>query len=134
MDKTGIKRIINCILLFFSFIFSLLGFSIIWCLDTWERLSTDELIFELTQPLQGTGSDMLVNFAVRCFVPAALLTVLITLVYFTDFIRIIKVVREKLIIGFLGLSFIFALICVIIFWNRLDITDYIKNSGEESTF
>ena len=94
----------------------------------------DELIFELTQPLKGTGSDMLVNFAVRCFVPAALLTVLITLVYFTDFIRIIKVVREKLIIGFLGLSFIFALICVIIFWNRLDITDYIKNSGEESTF
>lgn len=90
----------------------------------------DKLLFELTQPLQGTGSDMLVNFAVRCFAPAVLLTVLIVLAHVTDFIRIIKVIREKLIIGFLGLSFIFALICVTIFWNILNITDFIKNSGE----
>ena len=41
-----------------------------WTLSQWGGLTMDEIIFELTAPLEGTGNGMIESFVHRCVVPA----------------------------------------------------------------
>ncbi len=86
------KRFLQIIAIVFTFIFILLGFSIIWCLTTWTRLSMDELVFELAAPMRGVGSDMLSNFFLKCFAPAAIVTALVVILSRVKSIKI----KEKI--------------------------------------
>ncbi len=113
----------------FTFIFTLMGFSIIWCLTTWTRLSMDELVFELSAPLRGVGKDMLTKFLVKCLMPTSLLVTLLMV-----FSKKADKLQGRILVFSLILSMAFFAVCATIFWEKHDVTDYIRNMGDESTF
>lgn len=125
--KNKFKSIAFTVLIF---IFSLLGFSIIWCLTTWTRLSMDELVFELSAPMRGVASDMLNNFFLKCLLPAVVVTLIVTILAHMPSLK----VKDRIPSFALLASFIFAAICTTVFWKTLDVTDYLKNLSDESTF
>ncbi len=124
------KKITSIIQIIFTFIFSLLGFSIIWCLSTWTRLSMDELVYELSAPLRGVGSDMLANFFIKCFAPAVAVTVIALVLS----LRLKDKVKDRIKPIALLVAFGFAAVTTAVFWKTLDVTDYLKNLRDESAF
>ncbi len=106
-----------------------MGFSIIWCLTTWTRLSMDELVFELSAPLRGVGKDMLTNFLLKCLIPTLLFMALLLILCRKE-----AKSRRRILLYALGVSAAFFTVCSIIFWEKHDVIDYIRNQGDESTF
>ena len=130
----GMKKSVKQILLLFaSFIFIVIGSSAIWVLSTFQRLNMDELVYELSQPLKGTGSDMLMGYLLKAFVPAVAVTIVMVLLNVLR-AEALEKIRGKIRIGTFLASLLFSLICVIVFWNRLDITEYLVNLSDTSTF
>ena len=60
----------------FAFIASLLLFSAWWMFRTWKNLTMDELVFHLTGPLEGTNSDIIIEYLLQCILPSLLILAL----------------------------------------------------------
>lgn len=54
----------------FALIAPLLFFSARWMFQTWNHLTMDELIFHLNSPLDGTNTDMVKEYLLKCLVPS----------------------------------------------------------------
>ncbi len=113
-----------------TFLFSFWGFGIIWCLRTGTRLSMDELVFELSAPLRGVGRDMLAALFFWCFLPAGLFVA----AFFS--LSRVQTLRswERVPLIALTMTFLFAASCTGYFWKKLDVTEYLRNLGDESSF
>ncbi|MEE3495238.1 MAG: phosphoglycerol transferase, partial [Butyrivibrio sp.] len=122
--KTGLK---NCLVTVIMALMSLLGFSVMWCLRTFGRLSMEELVYELSAPLEGTGSDMISRYIVGALVPTIVMVAAIL------FFGIIRKKNLVLIYGLIA-SIIFAVTSSAVFFKRLNVYDYLVNSGDESKF
>ena len=122
--KTGLKNFLVTVIMA---LMSLLGFSILWCLRTFGRLSMEELVYELSAPLEGTGSDMISRYVVGALVPA--IVVVAVILFFGIF-------RKKNLVIIYGLiaSIIFAVTSSAVFFKRLNVLEYLANAGDESTF
>ncbi len=122
--KTGLKNFLVTVIMA---LMSLLGFSILWCLRTFGRLGMEELVYELSAPLEGTGSDMISRYVVGALVPAIVLVAVI--LFFGIF-------RKKNLVIIYGLiaSIIFAVTSSAVFFKRLNVLEYLANAGDESTF
>ena len=110
----------------------LICFSIKWMFDTWINLSMDELIYHLTAPLEGTNKEMIWQYVRACVVPTVLIMTGITvLVLFGR-------KREKpcwRVITVVVVISILAQTCSVYgAWKKLDISGYMANQGEVSTF
>ncbi len=133
MNRNKFGKVLYIILFVMSVVLILLGFSIIWCLRTWQHLKMDELIFELTAPLKGTGGDMILKFVINCIVPTVVLTAALIIAHVliarraSSRIRIFRIAVPVV-------SAVFALICFGVFWKRLDVTEYIKTTDASSDF
>jgi phosphoglycerol transferase len=70
-------------ILFYLFVFIsfLLAFSIRWGLTTWQNLKMDEMIFELTAPLEGTGDSYISDYILNGPIPALLITSLVLILF-----------------------------------------------------
>ncbi len=120
-------RILTIILLLFSFFSLLLFFSIEWLLSTWGNLSMDEIIYELSTPLKGTGAEMISLFLLKCLLPALAVTILLILIY-----RIIK--NSLKLIGILILDVLLILFSLVHLNIQVHVIDYIKDSSSYSDF
>ena len=122
--RISIKK---CLATLIITLMSLLGFSIMWCLRTFGRLSMEELVYELSAPLEGTGSDMLLRYAVGALVPTLIVTAIV--IYF-------GMIRKKdlAIIGGVITSIVLAVSSLAVFFKKLNVYEYLVNSGDESTF
>ena len=132
-DKKGLKIIgIVCSFIIVT-LAVLICFSIKWMFDTWTNLSMDELIYHLTAPLEGTNEEMIWQYVRVCVVPTVLIMTGITvLVLFgrkreKPYWRVIAVV--VVVISILAQT------CSVYgAWKKLDISGYMANQGEVSTF
>lgn len=131
-DKKGLKIIgIVCSFIIVT-LAVLICFSIKWMFDTWINLSMDELIYHLTAPLEGTNKEMIWQYVRACVVPTVLIMTGITvLVLFGR-------KREKpcwRVIAVVVVISILAQTCSVYgAWKKLDISGYMANQGEVSTF
>lgn len=131
-DKKGLKIIgIVCSFIIVT-LAVLICFSIKWMFDTWINLSMDELIYHLTAPLEGTNKEMIWQYVRACVVPTVLIMTGITvLVLFGR-------KREKpcwRVITVVVVISILAQTCSVYgAWKKLDISGYMANQGEVSTF
>ena len=123
MKKTVKKGVVTLI----AFLLSLFGLAVLWCLRTWQRLSMDELIFELSAPLRGTGSDMIIRFILNCLLPAVIITAGAS--FFVFYKK-----KSQVLKWWLVLSGIVAISSTIVLASRLNAYEYLVNMGEESTF
>lgn len=131
-DKKGLKIIgIVCSFIIVT-LAVLICFSIKWMFDTWTNLSMDELIYHLTAPLEGTNEEMIWQYVRVCVVPTVLIMTGITvLVLFgrkreKPYWRVIAVV--------VVISTLAQTCSVYGAWKKLDISGYMANQGEVSTF
>lgn len=131
-DKKGLKIIgIVCSFIIVTLVV-LICFSIKWMFDTWINLSMDELIYHLTAPLEGTNKEMIWQYVRACVVPTVLIMTGITVLV------LFERKREKpcwRVIAVVVVISILAQTCSVYgAWKKLDISGYMANQGEVSTF
>lgn len=126
---------IRMVLIFFSkllvFITSLFVFSVIWVFNTWKYLSMDELMFHINAPLEGTSTEMILAYCLKCVVPAiiSLIVCIFVLLHYRK-----KESIFKINVGIVILSLFIVVGTGAYTWNRLDVGGYLKYQGMESRF
>lgn len=112
---------------------ALLFFSVKWLFHTWPNLKMDELIYQLTAPVEGTGTDMYWQFFYQAGIPTIIcliivIGIMIFIAYASNKVRVIAkrvlVVISILCMGIAGVTFN----------NQLDVKEYLSSKGEDSTF
>lgn len=130
------KRIFRAVACFFTVLIvvisSLCAFAARWALTKWANLQMDELIYTLST-LEGTSSDMIIEGAVNCALPAAIcLALMIALTALV--VRRRPRSRTPFLLGcFTGAALTLA-ITGAVFWNELEIGDYISSMSQRSEY
>lgn len=110
----------------------LLSNSIQWMFHTWSNLTMDELVYHINSPMEGTSTDIILEYVEYC-VPLTVLALLFIMV-----IMITLHKRKKLyhmaMAGIIVLSVLLAGYFLRMTWVRLDIANYSENKSTYSTF
>ena len=118
--------------IFFTFGVLILA-SALWLFRTWPRLKMDELVYEATSPLQGTGGGMVSKYIREAALPAGIALVLVIVIL----IIITKAGKKARRIG-KSILCIVSVACIAIsgvsFWNRLDVGEYVANQNSTDDF
>ena len=67
--KNTVKRIIKILILIFVFLSGFTFATEVWLLRTWSDLTAGEVIYHLTQSLEGTNPQMVVNYILKYLLP-----------------------------------------------------------------
>ncbi len=111
---------------------TLLCLSIKWMFDTWPHLSMDELVYTITAPLEGTNSDMIIEWANTSAVPAIIIFITMILL-FVGFRRQNKIYYSVMALGIV-VPLLASALSVKYTWDHLDVGTYMEDQGEYSTF
>lgn len=115
----------------FALIAPLLFFSARWMFQTWNHLTMDELIFHLNSPLDGTNTDMIKEYLMKCLVPSiVILLAVIILLIIVRKKKVFYVTKGFLLVGMIALAFG----TVILTADRLELKEYLANQGKASDF
>lgn len=112
---------------------TLLYFVVQWLITTWPNLKMDELMYEATAPLEGTGSNMIDAFIQQSVVPMCICMVIaiILIVILTKAGKIFRRIGKIVLV-------VVSCICIAIagttFWNHLDVGTYVENQTTTSDF
>lgn len=104
-----------------------------WLVRTWPNLKMDELMYEATAPLEGTGSNMIEAFIQQAVVPMAI-AIVVAIVLIVVLTKSGKIFRK------VGKTVLTVISCICIgiagttFWNHLDVGTYVQNQTTTSEF
>ena len=113
-------------------VLSLLSLTVFWVIDTWKSISFGEIVLQLSSPIEGTSSDIINMFYLRCLLPAVLIAITLTVVGIILKIRKFRVMLLHLMSIYLALV---TLVVSIIFFDRqFGALDYYQNINTESEF
>lgn len=129
-SKAG-RIVIAVLLAAFVFVGVLAALSAVWTLSQWGGLTMDEIVYELTAPLEGTGNGMIESFILRCLVPAAA-ALAVSIVAIRRSFGKARFTRYAAI--FLAAMIAFTAGCFIYFGHRVGFVDYIRNRSTVSDF
>ena len=111
----------------------LLFFTVRWLFRTWPNLKMDELLYQLTAPTEGTGTDMYWQFFYQAGIPTIIcllivIGIMVFIAYASNKVR--KIAKRVLVCG--------SIVCIgiagVTFNNKLDVKNYLSNKTDESTF
>lgn len=110
----------------------LLSQAIVWMFHTWKNLTMDELVYQLNAPVEGTNSDIILDFIYTC-IPGTALVFMLVIILLLGLRKKKKSYR---------ISCVFVLVVSItclggfvnMMWNRLDISNYKENKNTYSSF
>ncbi|MBR2696012.1 MAG: sulfatase-like hydrolase/transferase [Parasporobacterium sp.] len=107
---------------------SLFGFGELWTFTNWGDLDLDEIIFQLSVPLEGTGNGMVWKYLVLGLLP----TLLVTIAYIVLMVKL-KQSKKRRICALitLGLALVAGFVVQQIAWRRLDIDTWIEGQREQ---
>ncbi len=100
-----------------------------WAFTMWSNLKLEEIIYELSTPLQGTGSGIIRSFLLCCILPTVIAAVLMILFLVRKKGKALAVSNWIMILSGVGIASAFFTA-----WFRLDVTSYLKNANTDSTF
>ena len=107
--------------------------TVIWAFTLWSNLKMEEIVFELSQPLAGTGDSMIQSFVLRCILPMIAVAALVILLLWK--IRDhAEEEKARTVLRIKRLSRAVLVISAATAWIRLDITDYLRNRNTPSEF
>ena len=131
--KRSRKRniIIEGILVIFAFIAALLLLSAHWAFSNWSSLTVEEIYFQLTAPLAGTGNNMIAKYVLSAVVPAAVIAAGLIVVLF--FLRKRNLQRKVILPGIVVCAAV-TLTAGAYAWVELDFTSFLVNHGKDSTY
>lgn len=139
-----LRKIGYVLLVLFTFLSTLIYWSVRWCLSTWKHLTMTQLVGTLTAPIAGTGNGMIGQYIQKCLVPALIMTA-ITIVVLIVFTILNHSKRLRNIIKFSimkPLVLIILVCCLYVggykgaykIYNKLDVGTWIYNQTHPSTF
>ena len=114
------------------FVLSLLSLTVFWVIDTWKSISFGEIVLQLSSPIEGTSSDIINMFYLRCLLPAVLIAIVFTVVGIIFRKRGIKVALLHLIS--LILAVVILIVSLVLFDKQFGALEYYKNINVESEF
>lgn len=129
MKKTKpIKMALLALQILFILFCIIITFTMRWTLSSWDELSLEEVIYQLSMPLEGTSQAMWVSFIYCSIIPTFIAVLFITLIIFifkkritpTNSINILTIA-----------SLIVLIIDFAIVWKSLDISSYFSNNSRD---
>ena len=140
MKHSGIRKFFFCLgVILETLLISLavlLIFSYRWMMTAWADMSIDELLFQLSQPLQGTGGGMIGKYIINAVVPAVIAAVIFGFVM----VRFRKKRAVKIIFAVLPVAAVLSVACTArLAWVTLGADEYfgaeqtVSSSGTGST-
>lgn len=91
----------------------------------------DELVFHLNSPLEGTNTDMIKEYLLKCLLPSVVIfLIVIILLIIVRKKKVFYVTEGFLLVGMITLAFG----TVIQTADRLDLKNYLANQGKASDF
>lgn len=114
----------------FGVLTTVLCTSIAWMFETWQHLSMEELIYQLTAPIEGTNMEMIEDYIISC-IPTDVLVLAFLLILM---IATRRTGRKAAVKGIMLISVGVMGTTVLVTWNRLDIGNYIENQSASSNF
>ncbi len=109
---------------------SLFVLGAVWVISTWQNLTMDELMYQLSAPTEGTGSFYYISAALKWLLPVLFLSV----VFFFLLKWMKKTNRKKGTVCILVTSILVNVFTNIRVWDLLDIAKYIEYQNHPSTF
>ena len=110
----------------------LLSNSIRWMFATWSHLTMDELVYHINSPMEGTSTEIIMEYVEYC-VPSTVLALILIFV-----LMIVLRKRKKLyhaaMAGIIVCSAVLAGYFLNMTWVRLDLANYSENQSTYSTF
>lgn len=104
----------------------LLAFSAKWMFDTWTSLTMDELVFHLTTSLEGTNTDMIKAYCLKCVVPAVICLAAVVAIWVICSLKKKNINKMMIVICLMGIVVIGTAVAVT--WHKLNIGEYLKGS------
>ncbi len=121
------KKVFKVISFVWIFIVFLLLFSAAWMAYTWGELTMDEVLFQITSPLEGTSKGMLISFAVFCLLPAVVASVVSEII-------LNKIGKTKVYVITKSVISVLALFGVFLILNiKLDVVNWTISQNSESS-
>ncbi len=115
----------------FAFLAVWLAASVLWTFTNWYELTIEEIVFQLTAPLTGTGNNMVNKYLLNCVLPPTIVFILVmTAEYFLHKKKYFLVVVR---IG-VGLAAVLTIGTFAYIWQKLDVGNFVANYGRESTY
>ena len=126
--KWKVIHVICLLLVSFAAIAALLSS---WVLRTWQNLTMDELMYQLSAPTEGTGGGIIESAIIQAGIPSAAI-----IIFFWQLFRHTrrKGFYKKLLIICLVSSVAVLSITDVYVWNILAIGDYLNYQTHPSTF
>lgn len=127
------KKSNNHVIVYILYIFLgeiiILNSLLFWLSVTWHNLNVDEIMFHLSNPIEGTNKDVIYN---------ALLYVIIGILVYVPFIFVLKKIKEKDFNKYIVVIYSIILFFLILFCfklqNTVNLFSYVQNQYIDSTF
>lgn len=131
---TGAFRVAGRVLLSVFFAFSvLLALSLRWAISKWAELTVDEIMFQLSHSLKGTGSDFIISYLLWCILPTVVLTTALV-VFLIIFHKKNKFVERMVAYTVPLLSVFIIVVSMLVANKQFGVTDYLKSNSQSSDF
>lgn len=124
-----ILKLMNFLTLVLFWAGSLVLFSMFWLFETFAHVKLDELLYQISAPIEGTSNEMIQNYILTAFLPSIIMVVVaIVLIHFLKkkgrrVLRICMVFATVAMVAFSGT----------VMWERLDVKAYLSaNESVES--
>ena len=125
-NSKAAKITLSAIQIIFILFCLLITFTMRWTLSSWDELSFEEVLYQLSMPLEGTSSDMLYSFFYCSVIPTISATIFISILIYL----LRKKIKPKVSIRIVTVvSLIVLILDFAIVWRALDISSYFANSS-----
>lgn len=132
MKKFG-SVLLKILFILVIFLLVLLSFSVYWTIYVWPDVSFDQIVFHITSPIQGTASNLLVDFCLRALLPSVVITAGAVILK-----AVLKKKDEKKVkkanIAIVALLAVFFVVSASIFCTRYKVISYFTAKSENSDF
>ena len=136
-EKRGKSRRVLRVILYVILTLSLVFGRILQWIMSQASLNLDEILFTITNPVNGTDAGFYWNVFRFSVIPAlALLFVLITVQHFLPGREnsLWSICRKWLLPVCTVICAVYCAFCIVRFWTKLGVGEYLKNSGQSSTW
>lgn len=139
-EANGIKKvllkILSVVLTVFAVLLGALAIlicrSVSWALKTWSDLSIEEIVYHLKMPLEGTNSDMIMDYVKYCVILSICVAVGLAVAFIL--VRRRKRIYHITRVTTVGTAVLIGFLAVQYFGNTLNIAAYVENQSTYSSF
>lgn len=130
--QNGMIRLLTALAMILVTAAAVLALAARWVMSTWANLSMSELMFQLSVPMTGTNEEMILDAVVQCILPAVLIIVLFSLLFWKTRTR--RKVYQLVLASSIVLAGTVLFFTKTKVWNTLAVDEYLSYQSNPSSF